>query len=301
MHAALRKVLGTHVEQKGSLVNDAYLRFDFSHFAKVTPEEIAEIERIVNEKIRENITLNIQLLPIDEARKLGAMALFGEKYGDVVRVVTFDKNYSVELCGGTHSPATGTIGLFKITSESAVAAGVRRIEAISSTAAMDYFNSQLQTLQHVNEALRNPKNTLKGVEDLLAKNAELEKKLAAFEKQQVIALKNELKHKFTHVDGVNVLKQKIEIGSNENLKDLCFQLKSEVENAAIYLGAEINGKATIAVAFSDALVNGKNKHAGNVIKAIAKEINGGGGGQPAFATAGGTKLEGIEKALGLAN
>lgn len=301
MHAALRKVLGTHVEQKGSLVNDQYLRFDFSHFAKVTSEEIAEIERIVNEKIRENIILNIQLLPIDEARKLGAMALFGEKYGDVVRVVTFDKKFSVELCGGTHAPATGTIGLFKITSESAVAAGVRRIEAISSTAAMEYFNTQLHTLQTVNEALRNPKNTLKGVEDLLAKNAELEKKLAAFEKQQVIALKNELKQKFKQVDGMNVLKQKIEIGNNENLKDLCFQLKAEVENAAIYLGTEINGKATIAVAFSDTLVSEKNKHAGNVIKVIAKEINGGGGGQAAFATAGGTNIDGIERALDLAN
>ena len=297
MHAALRKVLGTHVEQKGSLVNDEYLRFDFSHFAKVTAEEIAEIERLVNEKIRENITLNIQLLPIDEARKLGAMALFGEKYGDVVRVVTFDKNYSVELCGGTHAPATGTIGLFKITSEGAVAAGVRRIEAISSKAAMEYFNTQLNTLQSVNEALKNPKNTLKGVEDLVAKNTELEKRLAAFEKLQVIAIKNELKSKFVLQNELNVLRQKIEIGSNENLKDLCFQLKAEIENAAIYLGAEINGKATVAVAFSDNLIKEKNMHAGNVIKTIAKEINGGGGGQANFATAGGTNVGGIDKAL----
>jgi alanyl-tRNA synthetase len=297
MHAALRKVLGTHVEQKGSLVNDQYLRFDFSHFAKVSNEEITAIENMVNEKIRENIILNVQQLAIDEARKLGAMALFGEKYGDVVRVVTFDKNYSVELCGGTHAPATGNIGLFKIISEGAVAAGVRRIEAISSKAAMDYFNTQLQTLQTVNEALKNPKNTVKGVEDLLSKNADLEKRIAAFEKQQVTALKNELKSKFVSENGMNILKGKIEIGSNENLKDLCFQLKAEVENAAIYLGAEINGKATIAVAFSDSLIKDNNKHAGNVIKAIAKEINGGGGGQAAFATAGGTNVDGIEKAL----
>jgi alanyl-tRNA synthetase len=302
MHAALRKVLGTHVEQKGSLVNDEYLRFDFSHFAKVTAEEIIEIERLVNEKIRENITLNIQLLPIEEARKLGAMALFGEKYGDVVRVVTFDKNYSVELCGGTHAPATGNIGLFKINSEGAVAAGVRRIEAISSKAAMEYFNLQLTTLQNVNEALKNPKNTLKGVEDLLSKNTELEKRIAAFEKQQVVALKNELKSQFTLADGMNILKQKIDSDShrnfsNEMLKDLCFQLKAEVENAAIYLGAEIHGKATVAVAFSDSLIKEKNKHAGNVIKAIAKEINGGGGGQASFATAGGTNTNGIDKAL----
>jgi len=302
MHAALRKVLGTHVEQKGSLVNDEYLRFDFSHFAKVTAEEMAEIERLVNEKIRENITLNTQLLPIEEARKLGAMALFGEKYGDVVRVVTFDKNYSVELCGGTHAPATGTIGLFKITSEGAVAAGVRRIEAISSTAAMEYFNTQLHTLQSVNEALKNPKNTLKGVEDLLTKNADLEKRIAAFEKQQVAAMKIDLKDKFISANGLNILKQKIDSDShrnfsNEMLKDLCFQLKAEVENAAIYLGAEINGKATVAVAFGDSLVKEKSMNAGNVIKQISKEINGGGGGQPTFATAGGTNIDGIEKAL----
>ena len=183
---------------------------------------------------------------------------------------------------------------------SAVAAGVRRIEAISSKAAIEYFNTQLHTLQSVNEALKNPKNTLKGVEDLLSKNAELEKRIAAFEKQQVAAMKVDLKGKFISSNGLNILKQKIEIGSNENLKDLCFQLKAEVENAAIYLGAEINGKATVAVAFSDNLVKDKNMHAGNVIKTIAKEINGGGGGQPNFATAGGTNVEGIEKALELA-
>jgi alanyl-tRNA synthetase len=152
----------------------------------------------------------------------------------------------------------------------------------------------------VNEALKNPKNTVKGVEDLLSKNADLEKRIAAFEKQQVTALKNELKSKFVSENGMNILKGKIEIGSNENLKDLCFQLKAEVENAAIYLGAEINGKATIAVAFSDSLVKDNNKHAGNVIKAIAKDINGGGGGQAAFATAGGTNVDGIESSLELA-
>jgi alanyl-tRNA synthetase len=297
MHAALRKILGTHVEQKGSLVNDEYLRFDFSHFAKVTAEEIAEIEHLVNEKIRENITLNIQLLGIDDARKSGAMALFGEKYGDVVRVVTFDKNYSVELCGGTHTHATGTIGLFKIASESAVAAGVRRIEAITSKAAMEFFNTQMNTLHSINEVLKNPKSTLKGIEDLVAKNTELEKRLAAFEKQQVIAIKNELITKVVAQNSINIIKQKIEIGSNEMLKDLCFQLKAEIENAAIYLGAEINGKATVAVAFSDTLIKEKNMNAGNIIKQISKEINGGGGGQAAFATAGGTNLSGIEKAL----
>jgi len=299
MHAALRSILGTHVEQKGSLVNDEYLRFDFSHFAKLTADEIAQIENLVNEKIRENIFLITDVLPIDEARKLGAMALFGEKYGDMVRVVTFDKNYSVELCGGTHSPATGTIGLFKITSESAVAAGVRRIEAITSKEAMQFFNEQLNTLSAVNELLKNPKNAVKGIEDLLAKNAELQKQIAGYEKQHISTLKAELKAQTISKNGVNIISKKIEIGSADAMKDLCFQLKNETPNMFVALGAIINEKATISVAISDDLIKEKGLNAGNIIKEISKEINGGGGGQNGYATAGGTNVSGIERALEL--
>ncbi|HET6993130.1 MAG TPA: alanine--tRNA ligase-related protein, partial [Bacteroidia bacterium] len=192
LHAALRQVLGTHVEQKGSLVNDEYLRFDFSHFSKIAEEDIAKIEKIVNEKIRENIVSDIREMAIDDARNLGAMALFGEKYGDIVRVVTFDKNYSIELCGGTHVPATGQIGLFKIVSESAVAAGIRRVEAITSFSAEKFVNDQLHTLHEIKELLKAPKDILKSVHQLMDEKSALEKQLEMLLREKVQVIKSDL-------------------------------------------------------------------------------------------------------------
>jgi alanyl-tRNA synthetase len=292
MHAALRNILGTHVEQKGSLVNDKNLRFDFSHFSKVSNEEVAAIEQMVNKKIRENIALQVELMSIDDARKTGAMALFGEKYGDVVRVVTFDKNYSIELCGGTHVKSTGQIGLFKIVSEGAVAAGVRRIEAITANAAEEYFNQNLATLNLVKEALKNPKDVLKSVDALLDENTKLTKQIEALMREKAKAIKATLLSNVKEVNGVNFISAIIELNSAEAIKDLCFLLK-QTPNTAIALGAVMNDKAQLFIAMSDDLVNDKKLSAAAIVKEVSKEINGGGGGSPAFATAGGTKKEGV--------
>ena len=297
LHAALRNVLGTHVEQKGSLVNDEYLRFDFSHFSKVTEEELAQIEQIVNDKIRENIIAEIKEMPIAEAKKLGAMALFGEKYGEVVRVVIFDKSYSIELCGGTHVPATGNIGFFHIVSEGAVAAGVRRIEAISSVKAEQFINGQLGLIGRLKETLKNPKDLEKSVQQLLEEKSALEKQVQALMKEKVKSLKAELLGKVQQVNGINYLAEKIELGSAEAIKDLAFELRGQLDNLFLVLGAELNGKASLTLAFSDNLVKEKSLDAGKLIRELAKEIQGGGGGQPFYATSGGNNPAGIPKAL----
>jgi alanyl-tRNA synthetase len=258
----------------------------------VSNEEIAAIEQMVNKKIRENIALQVELMSIDDARKTGAMALFGEKYGDVVRVVTFDKNYSIELCGGTHVKSTGQIGLFKIVSEGAVAAGVRRIEAITANAAEDYFNQNLATLNLVKEALKNPKDVLKSVGALLDENTKLTKQIEALMREKAKAIKTALLSNVKEVNGINFISSIIELNSAEAIKDLCFQLK-QTPNTAIALGAVMNDKAQLFIALSDDLVNDKKLSAAAIVKEISKEINGGGGGSPAFATAGGTKKEGV--------
>ena len=297
LHAALRQVLGTHVAQKGSLVNDEYLRFDFSHFAAMSKEEIAKVEQIVNKKIRENISLDERRsVPIEEAKTLGAMMLFGEKYGDSVRVITFDDKYSRELCGGTHVKATGQIGLFKITSEAAVAAGVRRIEAITADAAQNLVDSWQTSVDSLSKTL-NTKDIVKSVEQLLEDKAALLKKLEAFEYEKTVQLKNELKTKIVSTSSSNQLIQHISISSAEQLKNLSFQLKNEVENLFCVLGCDLNGKPMLSVIISDNLVKEKGLHAGNIIKDLAKHIQGGGGGQPFYATAGGNKLEGLSAAL----
>ena len=298
LHAALRKVLGTHVEQKGSLVNDEHLRFDFSHFSKITDEEISKIEHLVNEKIRENIKSEIKEMPIEEAKKSGAMALFGEKYGDVVRVVTFDKNYSIELCGGTHVLATGQIGLFKITSGSAVAAGIRRIEAITSVKAEEYVSSKFEVLSKIEELLNNPKDLVKSVEELQSANTELRKQNEVFLKEKAQQIKIELKNKVKAVNGINFLSEKvIGLDSAEAIKDISFEMKNEIQNLFMVLGAEVNGKPSLSVIISENLVKDKNLNASTIVRELAKEIQGGGGGQPFYATAGGTNMLGMDKAL----
>ena len=297
LHAALRQVLGTHVEQKGSLVNEEYLRFDFSHFSKITDEELHEIEKIVNTKVRENIFSNIQQMTIDDAKKTGAMALFGEKYGDVVRVVEFDKNYSIELCGGTHVKATGQIGYFKITSESAVAAGIRRIEAVTSVKAEEFFNEQTATLNEVKALLKNNKDVIKSLSNLVEENNDLQKQLQSLLKEKAQSIKQTLLSKVIAKNGINVIVEQITFDSAEEIKNILFEIRNQIENCVCVIGAEVKGKPSISVIIDDNLVKEKNLNAGNIIRDLAKEINGGGGGQPFYAQAGGSKLEGLSSAI----
>ena len=288
LHAALRKVLGTHVAQKGSLVNQDHLRFDFSHFAKVNPEEMAAIEKMVNEKIRENIPVVIKDLPKEEALQLGAMALFGEKYGDVVRVVIMDADYSVELCGGTHVGATGELGIFKITSESAVAAGVRRIEALCGQAAEQFLDNSLKQLATVKELFKNPADVVKIIESTLSENAELKKKVEHFENRLLVTIRNELLQKDEIINGITFLGDIIEVPNADALKKICFDLKNKLNDHVAVLCANIGGKPFVAIGISDTVVATKGYDAGKIIKeTVAPLIKGGGGGQKNLATAGG--------------
>ncbi len=298
MHAALRQVLGSHVEQRGSLVNEKQLRFDFSHFSKLTDAEIAEIERIVNEHIRKNIVLNEQRnVPIVKAKQMGAMALFGEKYGESVRVITFDKNYSVELCGGVHVPATGQIGLFKIVSESSIASGIRRIEAITGVETEQYVNLQDKALANVKEALKNPKDVVSAVQSIIEEKNKLTKQLEAFEKAQVQLIKADLKAQAVRADGMTKIIAKVALPNADALKQLTHDLKREEKGAFIVIAADIEGKPQIAVAIDEELVKSKGLNAGQIVRDLAKNIHGGGGGQPFFATAGGSKLEGLDDVI----
>ncbi|MEO9258474.1 MAG: DHHA1 domain-containing protein, partial [Crocinitomicaceae bacterium] len=296
LHHALRQVLGTHVEQKGSLVGPDYLRFDFSHFAKITDEEMVQIESLVRTAIQENTALNERrAIPIADAKELGAMALFGEKYGDLVRVIQYGD--SVELCGGTHVPSTGTIGLFKIKSESSVAAGIRRIEAISNEAVEAYYHEKEAKLSTVEALLKHPANLEKAVEELIAKNQQLTKSIEQFEREQAKAIKNELKSALTDWNGVPFIGQKVSLGAGL-IKDILFQLKAELKQPFVaVIGGEEDGKATLSIMISEELVNSKSWHAGNLVRDYAKLIQGGGGGQPFFATAGGKDPKGLDKAI----
>ena len=298
LHAALKQVLGSHVNQKGSLVNDEYLRFDFSHFSKVTEEETANIEAIVNEKIRENINLiERRNVPYQLAVSSGVTALFGEKYGDYVRVITFDEAFSKELCGGTHVKATGQIGFFKIISESAVAAGVRRIEAITGAGAEKFINEQDQLVRHLKELLKNPKDVAKSVESLLEENARLKKEVEKSVLEKSSGLKNELAQKAESINGVNFIAQKVQLPNADAVKNLAYQLKDIVPNLFLVLATENEGKPGLTVMIAENLVKDKNLNAGTIVRELAKEIKGGGGGQSFFATAGGSDAGGIDRAL----
>jgi alanyl-tRNA synthetase len=300
MQAALQEVLGKHVAQKGSLVNEDLLRFDFSHFQKVTDEEIKQIEKIVNAKIAENIPLlEERNVPIAEAKNKGAMALFGEKYGDFVRVITFDKNFSVELCGGTHVPSTGEIGLFKITSESSVATGVRRIEAITSQKAYELLSEQEALLNEINELLKAPNDLIKAVATLLENNSSLQKTVAAYQQKEISGLKTELLKDMDAGPVSSIIKQ-VSAPTADALKNLAFDLQENQDNLFVLLAAEIEGKASLAISISKALVDSKGLDAGKIIRELAKEVQGGGGGQPFLATAGGQNPAGITKLLSLA-
>ena len=298
LHAVLREVLGSHVAQRGSLVSEKLLRFDFSHFQKVTDDQLREVERLVNQRIRQQIPLTEErAVPVADAKARGAMALFGEKYGDAVRVITFDKAFSVELCGGTHVPNTGEIGFAKITAEAAVGAGVRRIEMMTANLAEAYVREQLDLLGQVKEALGNPQHLLTAVEKLADEVATLRKQLEAAEAQQLAALKTQLQGEIQPLNGVNFLARKVSVGSAESLKTLAFQLRQTTENLVLVLGAEIDGKPQLAVMLADELVQAGKFDATKLVRELAKEIQGGGGGQPFFATAGGKNAAGLDAAV----
>jgi len=298
LHAALRQVLGNHVEQKGSLVNSEYLRFDFSHFSRLTDEEINKVETIVNQKIRENIALQeLRSVPMEKAKQMGAMALFGEKYGDSVRVISFNPEFSTELCGGTHVKATGQIGLLKITSESAIAAGIRRIEAITGAKAFDFLNENLKTVNELKLFLKSPQNLQQNIEKLMDENAALRKQVEVFEKHKLSIMVDDISKRAIFYNGVNLIAEKVDVDSPAMFKDLSFRLNSAIQNPVIVLGAELNGKANISLMIDKQLVASKNLNAGKSIREIAKEIQGGGGGQDYYATAGGNQPENIDKAL----
>ena len=295
MHAALRKVLGTHVAQKGSLVNEEHLRFDFSHFAKLTEGEIANVEAMVNEKIRENIPVVINSMHKEEAVAKGAMALFGEKYGDIVRVVIMDPDYSIELCGGTHVGSTGELGLFKIKSEGAVAAGVRRVEAICGKAAEDYINASFLEMSAIRAQLKNPADTNKAIENLLTENSALSKKIEGLEARQLVGIRNELLQKDEIINNVSFIGEIIEVSNPDALKKLCFELKHHVHDHLAVLCSNIDGKAYVAISISDTVVAAKNLDAGKIIKEhISPLIKGGGGGQKNLATAGGQNVSNLK-------
>ena len=295
LHYALRSVLGTHVEQKGSLVNSKQLRFDFSHFSKVTDDQLDEIESVVISTIEKNIELNEKRnIPIAEAKTMGAMALFGEKYGESVRVIQFEN--SVELCGGIHINSTTDIGLFKITSESAVAAGIRRIEAISGESAQQYFRDRTATLESISSMLKKPKNIEKSVIDLIDKNSELTKQIELLNKEKAALVKKELKQKIIEINGLNFLGEKVNLNT-ASIKDVLFQLKGEQKNfVGILANAELN-KCGLSVILSENLIEDKNLNASKIIKEISHHIRGGGGGQAFFATAGGKDQNGIATAI----
>ena len=296
LHDALREILGNHVEQKGSLVHYDYLRFDFSHFSKLSDREIAGIENAVNGRIRENISREEQRqVPLEEAKSAGAISLFGEKYGEEVRTIRFGR--SIELCGGTHVSATGQIGLFKIVSESAIAAGIRRIEAITGPKAEEWVNEQIEKLKQIRTALKTTSDPVRAIEQLVKEKSALEKQVEQMSRERAKNLRSLLTERIEKLGGTTVIADTLEADSPGTLKDLAFQMKGEIADLFMVLGAEISGKAHLAVMVSENLVEKKNLKANEIIRTISKHIEGGGGGQPFFATAGGKNPRGLRAAI----
>ena len=296
MHAALHQVIGEHALQKGQDVDENRLRFDFAHFQKVTKEELKQIETIVNEKIRSNIPLGEnRKMPIAQAKESGATMLFGEKYGDFVRVITFEDNFSRELCGGTHVAATGRLGLFKIISESAVAAGIRRIEAITGKIAENYVFQSLETYDEARQLLKANDHLIEAISELQEENKRLKKEIEALNLEKTKAIKQDLIAKFKPIKNYNLLVEQVTLSDGGQLKNLIFQLEKETANAVIVLGLCEAEKAMLMVAVNKDLTT--DFHAGKIVSQLAKEINGGGGGQPFFASAGGKNPAGMKNAL----
>jgi alanyl-tRNA synthetase len=296
IHFALRKVLGNHVEQKGSLVTPDRLRFDFSHFSKLTTEELQKVEEMVNSLVRENYKSKITNgVSMEKAQEMGAMALFGEKYGNTVRVVEFGK--SIELCGGTHVEATGSIGIVKIVSEGAIAAGIRRIEAVTASTAEKYINEKLTKVDEITALLKSTGNITESVDKLISENSSLKKTIEKFQIQSVTATLNELVKKAMVINDIKVISGQVDIDSPDILKNIAYQIRNSSENTVMVIGSETGGKANIMVLVSDNLVKERNINAVTIIREIAGEINGSGGGQPFLATAGGKNPSGIRTAL----
>ena len=295
LHQALREILGTHVEQKGSAVHSKNLRFDFSHFSKLTIDELRSVEDYVNARVESKIPLQeFRNIPIQTALDKGAMALFGEKYGDTVRAIQYGQ--SVELCGGTHVENTSDIWHFKIVSESAIASGIRRIEAISGDATKDFYFENNKVYYEIKDILKNTKNPQKAIIDLQDENTALKKQIEDLLKDKAKNLKGGLINDVEEINGINFLAKKIELDQN-SIKDLCFDIGNQIENLFILFGTEKDGKAFLTCFISKNLVAEKSLNAGQVVRELGKLIQGGGGGQPFFATAGGKKPEGIEQAL----
>ena len=294
LHETLREVLGEHVSQKGSLVNAEYLRFDFSHFSKVSFEELKLIEDKVNQKIRQNLLIEEHRnLPIEKAQEMGALALFGEKYGDVVRVIKFGT--SVELCGGIHVPSTSHLGLFKIVSESAVASGIRRIEAISAEQAMSFYEDRLSIINELGTMLKT-QDVMKSVRQLIEENQQLNKKVAQLNTAKAGDLKTDLLKEAKEINGVDFIAKSVELDAKA-IKNLAFELTKSNDNLLLVLASQTDGKVTLTIALSEKLSQAKGLHAGNMVRELAQEIKGGGGGQAFFATAGGKDASGIPTVL----
>ena len=296
LHEALREILGTHVEQKGSFVSPDVLRFDFSHFSKVEPSDLRKVEQLVNERIRENFPREeFRNVPIAEAQAMGAMALFGEKYGEEVRVLKYGT--SVELCGGTHVPATGRIGFFRIISESSVAAGVRRIEAVTGAGAEKMLYQVEDLLKEVKELFNNNPQIITAIKKTIEENAELAQQVQAALKEKVASVKQHLLSQREELGGVRIFKVQQNV-SAELIKDLAFQIAGELTESFIFIGAtDEGGKPNLTLMLSRDLVESKGWNASNILRSAAKHIQGGGGGQPHFATAGGKRVEGLDEAV----
>ncbi|MCE1198654.1 MAG: alanine--tRNA ligase [Marinilabiliales bacterium] len=293
---ALREILGNHIEQKGSLVTPDALRFDFSHFQKLSDEELEQVEKRVNELIRENAQRDERReIPMAEAEKMGAIALFGEKYGEKVRVIKFGD--SIELCGGIHAGATGELGQFVILSEGSISAGVRRMEAITGVAAEEYLRKRNKGMKELVQILGNPADLKLAVNQLLQKVAHLNNVVEGYKKEEAALIKKGLHAEIETIGDIRFLAKRLNVDDAGTIKDIAFQLKGEVDNLLLVLAAEIEGKASVHVMISDNLVKDKGLHAGNIIRELAKLVDGGGGGQPFYASAGGKNPAGIDALL----